>query len=224
MGRKALDKPRILNPDVRQDFIQRLIPFFMERGFSNTKMEDIARYLGVSKATLYEHFSSQEELYSLAVDYVLQEIRASRSILEKKELSYAERYVYLFAVVLQQVAGITPLFVQDIEENYPQLWQRVQDFYQSWEKDLQNFYEEGRAAGTFIEIHPAVFSRTIIAMLKEMINSEFLITHALTLPQLLLDFFKIHSQGVFQKTEKIWDLEKLALSLLQKIFSQEGSS
>lgn len=216
MGRKALAKERQLNPKVRQEWLKKLIPFFMERGFSSTKMEDIARYLGVSKATLYEHFSGQDELYSLALDYVLGEIHASRAILKETELTHPERYIYLFGVVLQQVTGITAIFLEDIEKNFPKLWEKVQDFYQSWEKDLEDFYQEGVKAGQFIDIHPAVFSRMITGMLREMITSDFLQQHRLSLSQVFLDFFRVHAQGVFSGSFEMHHFESLAKGVIRK--------
>ncbi len=41
---------------------------FTEQGFANTKMEDVAKELGISKGTIYFYFASKENLY-MAITY-----------------------------------------------------------------------------------------------------------------------------------------------------------
>lgn len=40
---------------------------FLELGFSGTSMDEVARKAGVSKQTVYSHFSSKEQLFSAAI-------------------------------------------------------------------------------------------------------------------------------------------------------------
>lgn len=217
MGRKAIDKTRALNPQVRKEWLDLLVPYFLQNGFYQVTIEDITKYLGVSKATLYEHFSSRDELYALVVDHVLEQISANRDILRQSEYTYHERYVYLYGMILQQVTGITPMFLEDIKVHFPTLWQKVQDFYYTWEADLKEFFEAGMQEGAFVQINPAVLSRMVTALLKELISPEFLITNNITLQNVFLDFFKMQSQGIFnseQRTES--QLEELLSSIIRK--------
>lgn len=46
----------------KQDIIKIALKLFGEKGFSRTTMDDISRQLGLSKAALYQYFSSKEEL------------------------------------------------------------------------------------------------------------------------------------------------------------------
>lgn len=49
---------------------------FSSQGFANTKMEDVAKELGISKGTIYFYFSSKENLY-MAITY-----RAFQALIE----------------------------------------------------------------------------------------------------------------------------------------------
>ncbi|MBS1166636.1 MAG: TetR/AcrR family transcriptional regulator, partial [Proteobacteria bacterium] len=40
---------------------------FLSRGFSETSMEAIAQEAGVSKATLYSHYGSRDELFAAVI-------------------------------------------------------------------------------------------------------------------------------------------------------------
>lgn len=48
----------------RQEILQNAFRLFSERGYVETKMADIAEACGIAKATMYEYFSSKEELAS----------------------------------------------------------------------------------------------------------------------------------------------------------------
>ena len=55
----------------RQDIIQAAMALFMDKGFQNTKMEDIAIDAGVGKGTLYEYFENKQDIFDEAcIEYV----------------------------------------------------------------------------------------------------------------------------------------------------------
>lgn len=46
---------------------------FLEKGFDATSMDEVAKRAGVSKQTVYSHFSSKEQLFSAAIHAVIEE-------------------------------------------------------------------------------------------------------------------------------------------------------
>ncbi len=82
---------------------------FAKRGFDNTKMEDIAAVLGISKGTIYFYFNSKENLY-MAITYRAYEQLISlfhRTIHESKDLNG-----------LETVMNIMRAFMDFSEEHY----------------------------------------------------------------------------------------------------------
>ena len=82
---------------------------FAKRGFDNTKMEDIAAVLGISKGTIYFYFNSKENLY-MAITYRAYEQLISlfhRTIHESKGLNG-----------LETVMNIMRAFMDFSEEHY----------------------------------------------------------------------------------------------------------
>ena len=52
----------------RQQIVDVALQLFAERGFHGTVVEDIARSVGISRATLYQYFASKEELFRELVE------------------------------------------------------------------------------------------------------------------------------------------------------------
>ena len=49
--------------EIKEKIIQAAVESFAQTGFDRTKMEDIAKRLGLSKGTLYLYFKSKEDLF-----------------------------------------------------------------------------------------------------------------------------------------------------------------
>jgi AcrR family transcriptional regulator len=57
---------------VREKIIQASIESFAQTGFDRTKMEDIAKRLGLSKGTIYLYFKSKEDLFLAICEHNIQ--------------------------------------------------------------------------------------------------------------------------------------------------------
>ncbi len=82
---------------------------FSKQGFTNTKMEDVAKELGVSKGTIYFYFSSKENLY-MAITY-----RAFQSLIETFYISVEHTKE---EVGLEGLVGVMRSFIKFSEENF----------------------------------------------------------------------------------------------------------
>lgn len=63
----------------RQDILNSAMALFKDKGFHNTKVEDIALDAGVGKGTLYEYFESKQDVFDEAcieyVDVIIENIK-----------------------------------------------------------------------------------------------------------------------------------------------------
>jgi TetR/AcrR family transcriptional regulator, repressor for uid operon len=73
--------------DLREKIIQAAIKSFAQTGFDRTKMEDIAKRLGLSKGTIYLYFNSKEDLFLAICEHYLKAVRDQQysAIFSKKE-------------------------------------------------------------------------------------------------------------------------------------------
>ena len=73
--------------DLREKIIQAAIESIAQTGFDRTKMEDIAKRLGLSKGTIYLYFNSKEDLFLAICEHYLKAVRDQQysAIFSKKE-------------------------------------------------------------------------------------------------------------------------------------------
>ena len=69
------DMPKVTSmykTELKEKIIQAAIESFSQTGYDRTKMEDIARRLGLSKGTIYLYFKSKEDLFVAICEHNIQ--------------------------------------------------------------------------------------------------------------------------------------------------------
>jgi AcrR family transcriptional regulator len=92
--------------DTRERILATASALFAEKGFTATSIRDISDALGVTKAALYYHFASKDEILHAIVD---QPITAVRGVLEQqRDLSTPAARHDLVADVIASMAECSP--------------------------------------------------------------------------------------------------------------------
>src|SRR6185436_19045993 len=104
------------------------LDLFVERGYANTRLEDVATLAGVSKGTLYLYFANKEELFKAVVrEGLVSPIAEVRGIID----NYDGRAFDLLRMVLHgwwqrigstPVSGIPKLILAEAR-NFPEIAQ-----------------------------------------------------------------------------------------------------
>jgi AcrR family transcriptional regulator len=81
----------------RNDILSSARVLFREKGFHNTKMDDIAQGAGVGKGTLYEYFKNKQEIFDeTCVEYV-KSILVYVEEISIMDISFKEKIILMFA-------------------------------------------------------------------------------------------------------------------------------
>lgn len=201
MGRKSLDKKRVNDPKIRASWIEKLMPIYMKNGLRKFSMDEISTKLGVSKATIYKHFSSREELLEEVVQLKIKEISAFESIVVNKEVPYLTRYHEAIRMASVQLAGISTEFLLDLRSLYPELWAKVESLQYFAAERAKAFYQEGIKLGIVNDsFDPAWLAMTDKIFLLALSDPKFLMQHNLTLQKAVEDYFLMKSLGILKKT------------------------
>ncbi len=100
---------------------------FFTYGYSKVLMAELAKRLGMSKKTLYQYFTSKEELLNVVIRQHGHEIqREVERILKDTAIAFPEKVKQIFSYVGMKLHDINPEFVRDIKLNAPSGWQQLQ--------------------------------------------------------------------------------------------------
>jgi TetR/AcrR family transcriptional regulator len=141
---------------------------FGEQGFDAVSMNAIATRADVSKANIFHHFSSKNELYHAVLANACKESRARIDLLEQAEGSFIERLAQYAAMHLQGIlehSHLTRLILRDVLENGPERGQQLaeQVFGRNFAK-LVEIIGQGQARGELRDnVDPAMVAVMLIA-------------------------------------------------------------
>ena len=122
---------------------------FFAHGYSAFTMDDLATELGMSKKTLYVHFSGKDEILRAVIEELGREIRADAdALLHNRRLNFAEKLRGFAEGMMQRLSRVEPRIIRDLQRHAPGLHQLIAEMR---EKNIPyvfgRFIEEGQLAG-----------------------------------------------------------------------------
>lgn len=124
---------------------------FFALGFTRVTMDAIAAELGMSKKTLYAHFSSKHALLQEVMRQKREAIRQGVDrIVGDAGLDFGERLMHLTEFIATHLSAYGPFFLNDLKRNAPDVWAEMED---ARRKNIlgtfSNLVAEGVSKGVF---------------------------------------------------------------------------
>ena len=199
MGRKAVEKTRVHNHKKIEQLTILLTDAFKKHGTRKYTMETIAAELNISKSTLYQYFSSKDEMVSMVLMKFFKDVAAFEDNLKDTSLPYEDRYYKNLVLFSTAFAGMSNVFVVDIKIDYPTIWKQIEQFNDYVSSVIKKFYESGISAGVFSNIDSAIMAETDKMFFSMISNIEFLEKNNLTVNDVFENFFKMKLHGILSK-------------------------
>lgn len=103
--------------EVRERIILAAIESFTQTGYDKTKMDDIARRLGLSKGTIYLYFKSKEELFIAICEYNIQKSDKEDAGLFMKKENVASDAEQIFDNIRRREQGNDRVMLEMVTES-----------------------------------------------------------------------------------------------------------
>ena len=107
---------------------------FVEKGYTETSVRDIAENLGIQAASLYNHFRSKEDILQAICEDIRLRFNDLKTDLRRAELSPEMKFFEFVKGYLTEMMKDTKAF-----ELYLQYWNVNENFRSMYEEDRQDF-------------------------------------------------------------------------------------
>jgi TetR/AcrR family transcriptional repressor of nem operon len=196
----------------RQKILDVSLQLFMQLGFENTYMDDVAQNAGVTKPAVYYYFKDKQDLFEATAQQFLDQMARMMSP-ESEEIPPLENLLVMIFSSLpewlgryQSMSGIddptsllrSQVFIYDAMTRIPNFRSTFATLYRNSAQLLQRACEEAIRRG---EIRPAIDIATVSILINSMI--EGLILMAMVDPQ--LDLEQVGRKGA----ETLWRMLKI---------------
>ncbi|WP_019419428.1 TetR/AcrR family transcriptional regulator [Paenibacillus sp. OSY-SE] len=168
---------------------ERIMKAFMEelqdKGIKFT-MDDLARRLGISKRTLYEHFSSKAEVLDTIIEQTLQESDAkTNEIIEDKSLSLMDKMKAVMTVLPNHFELYDIRILEQMKRVYPEQWVKIDEALKDDWDTLRVLIEQGMEEGTIRRQNAAFIMKVILDAVNSTLDQRFFAQQNISLPEAL---------------------------------------
>lgn len=174
-----------------------------EVGYRRFNMDDLSQRLRMSKKTIYESFSSKDELFTMALNRRAGKIlRRMQEILDLDADAMTKLYL-MSKHIVDEVSDIKPSLVKEVEALFPEVFEVYGDFYQKIVAGLTRIIEEGARSGEFrSDVNPVVFAYLVQGIVELSSNPYLLIESGLGLEEVYTAFMKILMEGIISPSHR----------------------
>jgi len=141
---------------------------FVEKGFLETSMREIAEAARVGKSTLYDYFPSKDEIM---IAFVIEEVRHMKAEAEAiiaQDLSVTEKFHHILRHHLETMLANKLLYLRISFESQRlslESQQRIQMHRHAYQDMLCDLVQEGIQKGEFRPVNPLLAIRGMFALL-----------------------------------------------------------
>lgn len=184
--------------EMRNKLIIKVIPIIRKNGFQSLRMDDMAKYMDISKATMYKYFASKEEIIQGVVDILTDYINELVMQSQDTEQSYGSGFQRFFEQSVLLTAYISDIFLDELKGHHPHLYQLIEDTLRQREAQISKFYQKGKSEGIFHDINEHILFVQEDAICRALLDLKFLLRNHLTLNQALFDYYVLKKIQLFK--------------------------
>lgn len=108
--------------DIKEKILKGAEDLFMRYGVRSISMDDIARHLGVSKKTLYQHFADKDELVLMVSRGHLERNIAQFDGIRDESKNPIEELARISVCLKQSMEALNPTLLFDLQKFHPKAW------------------------------------------------------------------------------------------------------
>ncbi|MBL1213484.1 MAG: TetR/AcrR family transcriptional regulator [Ignavibacteriae bacterium] len=173
---------------------------FLGEGFRKTSMEVLAKELGISKKTLYKHFSSKEHLIDATLEVAFKTLKQNLNHIVVQNTNAVVKLRMIAEFILSFAVRVNEKWLNDLRHHGNNRWKKVDENRRKLiEENFDKIIDQGKADGTIIDRPNLLILQILISAIEGVINPSFLINNEISLKQAGEFTFDILFSGILTK-------------------------
>lgn len=162
----------------KQEILNSARILFKERGFHNTRMDDIAIAAGVGKGTLYEYFKNKQEIFDESCFGYVESIIDNVEDICSMDISFKEKLLNLFNMKLKIESEFANLTIDNVLSNNNIISEKavkniIEKITQMYEL-IYSIIDQGKEEGVVIkEIQSEIIACMVVGTMAEYMRLKF---------------------------------------------------
>ena len=171
---------------------------FLRYGIRSVTMDDLARHVGMSKKTIYQHVDNKDDLVMrMGMKLTLEEVQQIEPIIAESEHAIDEMW-RIAKVHVRNIRRVRPTVLFDLQKYHPKVWAAFHEHTRTtvvtW---LRNNLERGIREGLYRnDLDVTIIAKMHVAMSWAVVDETTFPLQEFAREQLFLQFICYHMNGV----------------------------
>ncbi|MBB2146780.1 TetR family transcriptional regulator [Pedobacter sp. LMG 31464] len=114
--------------EVKEYIIEESDKLFCQYGFKSVTMDDIAKHLGMSKKTIYQHFSDKDELVNILIKDKLTNQNCTMDFCASNAENAVHEIFFAITNIHELLTSMNPKLFYDLQKYHPKAWLHFKEF------------------------------------------------------------------------------------------------
>lgn len=172
-----------------------------ENGIKFT-MDDLARRLGISKRTLYEHFSSKADILDVLIEDAFSEVdKRNESILQNEDIPVTEKIKEVMISLPTHIELVDRPTLEQIKRSFPEQWEKLSEMYTKEWDEMDTLIAQGIREGIIVNKNAALIVKMIRGAVETAQDQHFYIVNNISITEALSQMADIILYGLIVKEE-----------------------
>ena len=187
--------------EIKENIIQESIHLFMKYGLRSVTMDDIAKHLGMSKKTIYQHFKDKEDIIIQSTKVVFDaEIKMMQDV--ERDAKNAVDHLYKQTLLIRErIKNTSTTTMYDMQKYYPKAWNEYMCFkhevvYNSVIANLRRGIDEGLFRK---DINPEILAQFRIAQIEKSFDDDLFTDKKFSLMEIHEQLFDHFTYGILSE-------------------------
>jgi len=153
----------------RKEIFDASVHLFLEKGFTETSMREIAKAAGLGKSTLYDYYKSKDEIMVSYFEEEIKKITIHAEEIIQANSTIAEKLRKIMQMHLGYLVDSRQIFLKlslEAQRLSADSQEQIQLHRHAYQDMLRKLIEEGIRRGEFRPVNPLFTARSIFSLLS----------------------------------------------------------
>ncbi len=199
MGRKSILKDRKEKNKKVEAWTQALLPKIKNTDLGNLTMDDLALLMNKSKSTIYQYFTTKEEIFNYITQVRIDRLNNYKNEITEEILQLDYKYDTLAQILTEGAKDISAFYLRQLQHYYPGAWKIIEEFLYGLLEDLKQFYLLGVENKMFKPVSVELLIKIDEFFILQLITDDTFFTQSKeTLASTIKDYMFLKFEGLMR--------------------------
>jgi TetR/AcrR family transcriptional regulator, cholesterol catabolism regulator len=181
-----------------ENILERVSCLYRKYGIKSVTMDDVARELGISKKTLYIHFSDKDDLVMQVLNFESKKRAQEFKKIYERKLNAIEELLEVNRYMNHMMRDHSTVIDYDLKKYYPEHYAKTQEMRREkmFESVINNM-KKGKKEGLFrLDLNEEIIAKLHVSRIMCMTDNSYFSNAELASPQVFSEVIIYHIRGI----------------------------